>query len=57
MRCCDVMALTPAGPPDSSLAIAGCRAGARGILDLEFAAKPAARLTLGQLARFTTAGA
>jgi acyl transferase domain-containing protein/NAD(P)H-dependent flavin oxidoreductase YrpB (nitropropane dioxygenase family)/NAD(P)-dependent dehydrogenase (short-subunit alcohol dehydrogenase family) len=33
----ELMILTPSGPPDPSLAIAGSRAGALGVLNLEFA--------------------
>ncbi len=33
----DFIVLTPAGVPDPSLAIAGSRAGAIGVLNLEFA--------------------
>lgn len=36
MRPDDLFVLTPAFPADPGLAIAGCRAGARGTLDLEF---------------------
>jgi NAD(P)H-dependent flavin oxidoreductase YrpB (nitropropane dioxygenase family) len=54
MRCSDVLALTPCGFPDPSPAIAACRAGARGFLDIEFADEPAARSALRQLARFTS---
>ena len=53
-----LMVLTPAatgasGVIETSLAIAGTRAGAIGVLDLEFAANPAAALAaIGQVARF-----
>jgi hypothetical protein len=33
----EIIAVTPPGAVDPSLAIAACRAGARGFLDLEFA--------------------
>jgi acyl transferase domain-containing protein/NAD(P)H-dependent flavin oxidoreductase YrpB (nitropropane dioxygenase family)/NAD(P)-dependent dehydrogenase (short-subunit alcohol dehydrogenase family) len=36
MKSVDVITLTPAGLADPSLAIAGCRAGALGVLDLEY---------------------
>src|SRR5438445_13137109 len=36
----DVIALTPPGLCHSSLAVAACRAGARGFVDLEDAARP-----------------
>jgi acyl transferase domain-containing protein/NAD(P)H-dependent flavin oxidoreductase YrpB (nitropropane dioxygenase family)/NAD(P)-dependent dehydrogenase (short-subunit alcohol dehydrogenase family) len=57
MRQFDVLVLTPAGSGNSSLAIAACRAGARGFLDLEYDAQsPAARGSLDQLGRFATDG-
>src|SRR5581483_1509933 len=53
----DVLILTPAGAGDPSLAIAACRAGARGFLDLEHNAQSqdAAR-GLDQLERFAPEG-
>jgi NAD(P)H-dependent flavin oxidoreductase YrpB (nitropropane dioxygenase family) len=50
----DVIVLTPAGAADPSLAIAAARAGACGVLDLEFAAPGAAETALAKLARFAT---
>jgi acyl transferase domain-containing protein/NAD(P)H-dependent flavin oxidoreductase YrpB (nitropropane dioxygenase family)/short-subunit dehydrogenase/acyl carrier protein len=46
----DLFVFTPAGAADPSLAIAACRAGARGVLDLEFAPNPGPALV--RLARF-----
>jgi acyl transferase domain-containing protein/NAD(P)H-dependent flavin oxidoreductase YrpB (nitropropane dioxygenase family)/NAD(P)-dependent dehydrogenase (short-subunit alcohol dehydrogenase family) len=54
MQCSDVIVLTPGGCTDASLAIAACRAGARGVLDLELATPEAARAQVQRLARFTT---
>jgi acyl transferase domain-containing protein/NAD(P)H-dependent flavin oxidoreductase YrpB (nitropropane dioxygenase family)/NAD(P)-dependent dehydrogenase (short-subunit alcohol dehydrogenase family)/acyl carrier protein len=52
-----VLILTPAGTGDPSLAIAACRAGARGFLDLEHNAEPAGVAhALDQLARFAPDG-
>ncbi|HEY7327024.1 MAG TPA: nitronate monooxygenase, partial [Gemmataceae bacterium] len=53
----DVLILTPVGTGDPSLAIAACRAGARGFLDLEHKAESVdvARV-LDQLARFAPEG-
>ena len=48
----DLIVLTPSGAADPSLAIAACRAGARGVLDLEFASPPSAAAALARLARF-----
>src|SRR5688572_25340375 len=49
----DLIVLSPPGPIDPSLAIAACRAGARGALDLEFAPdRPAAVAAVARLARF-----
>lgn len=49
----DYMVLTPAGVPDASLAIAGSRAGAVGLLNLEFASDPdAGRAALSDLRTF-----
>ncbi len=54
---CDVLILTPAGTGDPSLAIAACRAGARGFLDLEHNAEyPDVARTLDQLGRFAPDG-
>src|SRR5262245_38024810 len=50
----DVIVLGPAGWFDAAVAIAACRAGASGFLDLEYAPPDAARSTLRQLDRFTT---
>jgi acyl transferase domain-containing protein/NAD(P)H-dependent flavin oxidoreductase YrpB (nitropropane dioxygenase family)/NAD(P)-dependent dehydrogenase (short-subunit alcohol dehydrogenase family)/acyl carrier protein len=53
----DVLILTPAGTGDPSLAIAACRAGARGFLDLEHDAESVdAARALDQLARFASEG-
>jgi acyl transferase domain-containing protein/NAD(P)H-dependent flavin oxidoreductase YrpB (nitropropane dioxygenase family)/NAD(P)-dependent dehydrogenase (short-subunit alcohol dehydrogenase family) len=47
--------VTPPGLPDSSLAIAACRAGACGLLDLEFtSAGPALQAPVERLERFAT---
>ena len=43
------IAVSPAGPPDAALAIAGSRAGALGVLNLEFTT--AAEAALGELGR------
>jgi acyl transferase domain-containing protein/NAD(P)-dependent dehydrogenase (short-subunit alcohol dehydrogenase family)/acyl carrier protein len=49
--------MTPAGATNASLAIAACRAGARGFLDLEHDnGSPAALLALERLARFAPEG-
>jgi acyl transferase domain-containing protein/NAD(P)H-dependent flavin oxidoreductase YrpB (nitropropane dioxygenase family)/acyl carrier protein len=49
----ETIVLTPAGRTDPSLAIAACRAGARGTLDLEFCRdRDAADAALARLARF-----
>lgn len=49
----EYMVLTPAGTPEPSLAIAASRAGAVGILNLEFARDPdAARAALSRLSAF-----
>jgi acyl transferase domain-containing protein/NAD(P)H-dependent flavin oxidoreductase YrpB (nitropropane dioxygenase family)/NAD(P)-dependent dehydrogenase (short-subunit alcohol dehydrogenase family) len=51
----DVFALTPAGSADPAPAIAACRAGALGFLDLEYTFDPAAaRAGLARLERFTS---
>ncbi len=50
----DLIVLTPAGAADPSLAIAACRAGAWGVLDLEFGSPPAATAALARLAKFAT---
>ena len=53
----DIIAVTPAGAVDPSLAIAACRAGARGFLDLEYAEWwPAAEAALDRLTRFAPGG-
>lgn len=53
----EVLVLTPAGTGVPSLAIAACRAGARGFLDLEHAAdSPTVPDALAQLARFAPDG-
>ena len=53
----DVLVLTPAGTGVASVAIAACRAGARGFLDLEHVAdSPAVSEALDQLARFAPDG-
>jgi acyl transferase domain-containing protein/NAD(P)H-dependent flavin oxidoreductase YrpB (nitropropane dioxygenase family)/NAD(P)-dependent dehydrogenase (short-subunit alcohol dehydrogenase family) len=49
----EAIVLTPAGSGDAAIAIAACRAGARGLLDLEYS--PATDLAgLQQLERFTS---
>ena len=49
----DIIVLTSPGDTDPSLAIAACRAGARGVLDLEFCADPiAAGAALARVAHF-----
>ncbi|MDB5306283.1 MAG: Phenolphthiocerol synthesis polyketide synthase type Pks15/1 [Gemmataceae bacterium] len=49
----DLIVLTPPGTTDPSLAVAACRAGARGALDLEFVAEAGlAGRAVGQLAAF-----
>jgi len=49
----DLIILSPAGAPDSAPAIAACRAGARGFLDLEFAHdSDQARDAIARLAQF-----
>ena len=45
----DFIVVSPAGPPDATLAIAGSRAGALGVLNLEFTT--AAEAALGELGR------
>src|SRR5262249_4046508 len=56
MEPCDLLVLTPPGSGDAALAIAACRAGAVGVLDLEFATDPAAaRAALDRLNQFTSA--
>ena len=51
MRHGDIFALTPPGVTDANLAIAACRAGARGVLDLEYVNEPSqARTALSHLA-------
>jgi acyl transferase domain-containing protein/NAD(P)H-dependent flavin oxidoreductase YrpB (nitropropane dioxygenase family)/NAD(P)-dependent dehydrogenase (short-subunit alcohol dehydrogenase family) len=53
----DIVVLTPAGSCDPALAIAACRAGAHGFLDLEQDAdSPAVPRALDQLARFAAQG-
>lgn len=42
----DIIVLTSPGACDPSIAIAACRAGARGVLDLEFCADPVAAVRL-----------
>jgi hypothetical protein len=49
-----VVVVTPPGAPEPSLAIAACRAEARGVLDLEFAGTDAALAAVVRLARFTS---
>ena len=50
----DLIVLTPAGAAEPSLAIAACRAGAVGVLDLEFCSQSLALPALTRLARFTS---
>jgi len=50
----DLIVLTPSGTADPSLAIAACRAGACGVLDLEFSSPSSAREALSRLARFAS---
>jgi acyl transferase domain-containing protein/NAD(P)H-dependent flavin oxidoreductase YrpB (nitropropane dioxygenase family)/NAD(P)-dependent dehydrogenase (short-subunit alcohol dehydrogenase family) len=57
MELLDAIALTPAGAADPSLAIAACRAGALGVLDLEYTADPAlAGAAMAQLEQFVPGG-
>jgi acyl transferase domain-containing protein/NAD(P)H-dependent flavin oxidoreductase YrpB (nitropropane dioxygenase family)/NADP-dependent 3-hydroxy acid dehydrogenase YdfG len=50
-----ILSLTPAGHPAPSIAIAACRAGALGVLDLEYSRdEGAARRGIAELDRFTT---
>ena len=51
----DLFVLSPTGSADPSLAIAACRAGAAGALDLEFASVDRAAAALARLARFAPA--
>jgi acyl transferase domain-containing protein/NAD(P)H-dependent flavin oxidoreductase YrpB (nitropropane dioxygenase family)/NADP-dependent 3-hydroxy acid dehydrogenase YdfG len=56
MQISDLIALTPAGVAEPSLAIAACRAGARGFLDLEYTSDPDQGLRAVEgLERFTAA--
>ncbi|HEY1191702.1 MAG TPA: beta-ketoacyl synthase N-terminal-like domain-containing protein, partial [Gemmata sp.] len=50
----DLLVLSPSGAADPSLAIAACRAGACGVLDLEFGSPTTAQPALTRLARFAT---
>lgn len=50
----DLIVLTPSGAADPSLAIAACRAGAWGVLDLEFGSSSSALAALRRLARFAS---
>jgi acyl transferase domain-containing protein/NAD(P)H-dependent flavin oxidoreductase YrpB (nitropropane dioxygenase family)/NAD(P)-dependent dehydrogenase (short-subunit alcohol dehydrogenase family) len=50
----DVIGVSPAGRADASLAIAACRAGARGVLDLEFPLPSEAQTALQRLVQFTS---
>lgn len=50
----DLIVLTPAGAAEPSLAIAACRAGAVGVLDLEFCSRSLALPALTRLARFAS---
>src|SRR5262245_1716824 len=53
----DLIILTPTGLIDPALAIGACRAGARGVLDLEFAADAAAvAAAVDRLAHFASGG-
>lgn len=55
MRSFDVIIVTPPGLSDPSLAIAACRAGGRGFLNLEYASDvPTALAALERLERFTS---
>jgi acyl transferase domain-containing protein/NAD(P)H-dependent flavin oxidoreductase YrpB (nitropropane dioxygenase family)/NAD(P)-dependent dehydrogenase (short-subunit alcohol dehydrogenase family) len=55
MHVSDVIALTPPGVPDAGLAIAACRAGARGFLDLEYAGdEKTALAAVAKLDRFVS---
>src|SRR5437773_2486417 len=55
MRSFDVIILTPSGLIDPSLAIAACRAGERGFLDLEYApSEPISQAAIDRLERFTS---
>jgi acyl transferase domain-containing protein/NAD(P)H-dependent flavin oxidoreductase YrpB (nitropropane dioxygenase family)/NAD(P)-dependent dehydrogenase (short-subunit alcohol dehydrogenase family) len=50
----EVIGVSPAGRADASLAIATCRAGARGVLDLEFSVPGEAQAALERLVQFTS---
>ena len=53
MRTLDTLVLTPPGLSDPSLAIAACRAGSRGVLDLELVSESQTALaSIARLARF-----
>src|SRR5262245_16982731 len=53
MRTLDILVLTPPGLSDPSLAIAACRAGSCGFLDLELVSEPQTALAaIARLARF-----
>ncbi len=55
MRIAEFIVLTAPGVPAPDVAIAACRAGALGILDLEHADQPAVALAaVSRLARFTS---
>jgi acyl transferase domain-containing protein/NAD(P)H-dependent flavin oxidoreductase YrpB (nitropropane dioxygenase family)/acyl carrier protein len=53
MQPTDILVLTPSGAADPAVAIAACRAGSRGVLDLEFAGDPTrAADAMDRLVRF-----
>ena len=57
MESFDVLIVTPAGSANPGPAIAACRAGARGFLDLEYSGEPAdSHAALDRLARFVPDG-
>ncbi len=55
MRRCDILVLTPPTVLDPSIAIAACRAGAKGTLDLEYCDDPSRAIeVIRHLEKFTT---
>jgi len=54
MRTTQFIVLTPVGKPDAGMAIAACRAGALGMLDLQHAAPAAAQAAVAHLRRYTS---
>jgi acyl transferase domain-containing protein/NAD(P)H-dependent flavin oxidoreductase YrpB (nitropropane dioxygenase family)/NAD(P)-dependent dehydrogenase (short-subunit alcohol dehydrogenase family) len=54
MQSSDIIVLTPPALGDASLAIAACRVGSRGVLDVEYCSYAVACAQLERLERFTT---